>query len=124
MSKTSIYLYATTSSMVVFADLPIFFLFGLVFVGILIELKKIQKKVYPIISNVFLSSIIGWATSFAIKKHFPTWFEGDIKVFSMLMTTLFAYGIILYFFKNETVQKLAERILNKKFTQDDSSSNN
>lgn len=121
MSKLTIYLMITTGSLILFADLPLFFLFGVVFVGIRIELNKIEKKAYPIISNMILSAVVGWATSFGVKHFFPSLFEGDVRIFSMLMTTLFAYLIILYLYQNETVQKLFEKYINKKIGNENDS---
>lgn len=121
MSKLTLYLFITTGSLIVFADIPIFFLFGIVFVGIRIELNKIEKKVYPIISNMLLSSIVGWATSFGVKFKFPELFVGDIRIFSMFITTLFAYLIILYLHQNETIQRLIDKYLNKKINNDNNS---
>lgn len=114
MSKLSLFWFIASSSLIAFIDLPFFFLFGVVFVGIQIELDNIEKKPYPIISNIFLSAIVGWGTSFGVKYKFPSLFEGDVKIFSMLVTTLFAYLIVLYFYKNETVQKYVEKFFNKK----------
>lgn len=114
MSKTTLYLWITTGSLIVFADLPLHILFGIVFVGIMIEINKIDKKIYPIISNIFLSSFVGWAVSFGIKAFRPKWYEGDLKVFTIFITTLFAYVTVIYFLKNETIQKIIEKYLNKK----------
>ena len=121
MSKLSIFLSITTGSLVVFADLPIFFLFGIVYIGIRIELDKIEKKPYPILSNLFMSSIIGWAASFGVKKFYPSWYEGDVRIFTMLVVTLFAYAIVLFLMKNETIQKLVEKYINKFFKDENSS---
>lgn len=123
MSKLSIFLSITTGSLVVFADLPIFFLFGVVYIGIRIELDKIEKKPYPILSNLFMSSVIGWASSFGVKHYFPQFYQGDIRILTMLVVTLFAYAIVLFLMKNETIQKLVEKYINK-FFKDESSSNN
>lgn len=110
-------------SIVIFADLPLFFLFAIVAVGIMLEAGKIEKKIYTIMANIFLNAIVGWATSFGVKHFVPNWFEGDVRIFSMLMTTLFAYVSILYFYKNETIQKLLEKWFNKKVDNDNSSNN-
>tara|TARA_R110000803_G_scaffold210835_1_gene284152 strand:+ start:24061 stop:24432 length:372 start_codon:yes stop_codon:yes gene_type:complete len=120
MTKLSLYAWISTGTLIVFADLPLNFLFGIVFVGIMIEIDKIEKKIYPIISNVFLSSLVGWAVSFGVKHFKPHWFQGELKVFTMFITTLFAYVTVIYFLKNETIQKLLEKYLNKKFNNDGS----
>ena len=114
MSKTAIFLYITTGSLIVFADLPLHILFGIVFVGIMIEIDKIEKKLYPIISNIFLSSFVGWAVSFGVKSYEEKWFEGDLKVFSIFVTTIFSYVTVIYLLRNETIQKLFEKYINKK----------
>lgn len=121
MTKLTIVYLA--GSFVIFADLPLFLLFAIVAVGIMIEAGKIEKKPYNIISNIFLNAIVGWATSFGVKHFKPSWFEGDVRIFSMLMTTLFAYVTVLYFYKNETIQKLVEKWFNKKVDNDNNSSN-
>ena len=114
MSKTTLFLYFTTGSLIVFADLPLHVLFGIVFVGIMIEINKIEKKIYPILSNIFLSSLVGWGTSFGVKHFKPNWYDGDLKVFTIFITTLFAYVTVIYLLKNETIQKLVEKYINKK----------
>lgn len=124
MSKLSIYLMITTGSLFAIAELPLFFLFGIVFVGIRIELGTIQKKAYPIISNLILSAIIGWASSFGVKHFFPSLFIGDVKIFSMFITTLFAYVVILYLYKNQTIQKIIVNLLHKKVNNDDNNNDN
>ena len=96
MSKTTLYLWITTGSLIVFADLPLHILFGIVFVGVMIEINKIEKKIYPIISNIFLSSFVGWAVSSGIKHFKPHWFKGDLKILSIFLSTSFAYVIVVY----------------------------
>ena len=75
MSKLVIFTFVTTSSLAVLTDLPIFFLFGIVSAGLMLEADKVQKQIFPFIRAWFLSAIIGWGTSFGIKKMLPTWFE-------------------------------------------------
>ena len=114
MTKITILAWVTTGSLLVYADLPIHFIFGIVFVGIMIEIEKIEKKAYPILSNLFLSTLVGWAVSFGVKHFFPSLFIGDIKIFMIFITTVFSYVTVIYVLKNETIQKLVERYLNKK----------
>ena len=45
MTKITILAWVTTGSLLVYADLPIHFIFGIVFVGIMIEIEKIEKEV-------------------------------------------------------------------------------
>lgn len=114
MTKITVFSWVLTGSLAFYADLPLHFLFGVVFVGIMIEINKIEKKVYAIISNIVLSAVVGWATTFGIKHFKPLWFEGDLKIFTIFVTTLFAYVTVIYFLKNETIQKWLSNKLNKK----------
>ena len=123
MSKVITLISITTGSLVVFADLPIHFLFGIVFAGIMIEIEQIEKKLYPIVSNIILSSIVGWVFSFGGKHFFPSLFIGQIKIFSMFILTIFSYLTIVYFLRNETIQKLLTKYLTRKTGNDSDSSN-
>jgi len=113
MSKLNIYLAVTTGSLAVFADLPIYFVFGIVFVAAMIEAKKIEKKVYPIISNLISSSVTGWGASFGVKHFYPELFETDTRIFIMLLTTVFAYSIIVFLLKNDTLGSSIANLLKK-----------
>lgn len=124
MTKFPLFFYFVTGSLIAFTDLPLHFLFGIVFVGIMIEVGKIEKKLYPVFSNIFLSSLVGWAVSFGVKHFYPKWFEGELKIFTIFLVTLFAYITIIYLIKNETVQKLIEKYINKKANENNSSNNN
>lgn len=114
MNKLILLLWVSVATLAAFSELPIHFLFGIVFAGIMIEIEKIEKKFYPIVSNVFLSSFVGWAVSFGVKHLKPDWFKGDVKIFMIFVITVFSYVTIIYFLKNETVQKLVEKYLTKK----------
>jgi high-affinity Fe2+/Pb2+ permease len=114
MSKLTLYFLITTTSIIAYADLPLYFLFGVVLTGIMIEIDKVEKKVYPIVSTIVLSSVVGWAISFGVKHFKPEWFLGDLKIFTMFITTLFSYVTIVYLLKNETVQKIVAKYINKK----------
>ena len=105
MTKLTIFSWILTGSLAIYSDMPLHFLFGVVFVGIMIEIKKIEKKIYPIISNIVLSAVVGWGSTFGIKHFKPNWLVGDLKVFTIFVTTLFAYVTVIYLLKNETVQK-------------------
>ena len=127
MNKSTLFLTSLTgSSLAIFSDIPIFLVFGGVFIVVMLELKKIEKKTFPIIRNLYGSVITGWGASFGVKHFYPSLMKGDIKIFSMLMTTLFAYGIVLYFVKNETLGKWASKYINRIFNHNnnENSSNN
>ncbi len=117
MSKIAIISGILTGSLVAFADLPIHLIFGMVFVGILIEIKKIQKQFYPIISNWLLSSFVGWGAGKGLLSYKPELMSGDMRIFSIMIITFFAYLTVIYFFKNETIEKaisqLIERLISK-----------
>lgn len=112
------------SSLLVFADLPLFFLFGIVAVFIMIQSGKLESNLKDISLSVFLHAIIGWALSFGLKHFFPQFFVGDVRITSIFIITLFSYVTVLFIYKNETVQKLVARMLNRKFNNNDSNSNN
>lgn len=112
------------SSLLVFADLPLFFLFGIVAVFIMIQSGKLESKLGDIVLSIFLHAIIGWALSFGFKLLFPKLFIGDVRITSIFIITLFSYVTVLFIYKNETVQKIADRMLNRKFNNNDSNSNN
>ena len=114
MTKSSIFLTTFSSGLVVLADLPIYFIFGIVFVAAMIEAKKIEKRTYPILSNLIASAITGWGTSFGVKAWKAEWFESDARIFVMLVTTLFSYSLVVYFLKNEVISKLIEKYLKNK----------
>lgn len=117
MSKITLLISSLIGTLSVFIDLPIFFVFGGVFIVIMIELKKIERKPIPILRNLYGSVMVGWGSSFGVKHFFPTLMEGDVRIFSMLVTTLFSYGVVIYLFRNETIGKFVAKYLTKKVEQ-------
>lgn len=114
MSKITILLSVITGSLIVYEDVPLHVLFGFIFAGLMLELNRIEKKLYPIVSNIILSSIIGWVFASGLKHYKPELFIGGIKIVSIFVTTIFSYVTVLYTLKNELVQKFIEKYFNKK----------
>ncbi len=117
------FLSATIGSFTVFSDFPIFIIFGILYVSAMLEANKMEKKLSKMLTSLLASSIAGWGTSTGVKALRPEWYEGDGRIAVMMLCTIFAYTVIVFFLKNDTVAKYLEKKLNSKKDDDIDSSN-
>ena len=106
MSKTTVVIYLFTGVLITYEDMPLHILFALPLVATLLELNVIKRKASSIIIYFVSSVIYGFGISSGAKHLLPSFYEGGLRVLSILITTTFGYVTIVYLLSLEVIQKL------------------
>lgn len=113
ITKFPLLAWTSVGTLVVYADLPLYFLFGLASSFIMLEAGHIKREFYPFFTRAMLNATVGWIFSFGVKHYKPEWFIGEIRVFSMFITTLISYTAVIYLFKNKAISVLFSELIPK-----------